>query len=227
MADNINDMTKATPFIGAGVGAEGKRDAIAPKPSARTADKQADRERNDRERNSDDESRRKEAEAAENEAVAKRQHLDELRSKAEDSKLSDEEREIRKAEREADDAAARAADLRRNVGSGEHPSLVGDVPGHPIAASAPDMDLGDHRAQRFGNIPANPKPAKGEHTDPERMTSRMLLRTPDSSAPQEAWVHPEMIGDYARAGWELDAAAPMPMARDRDDYRRTETKMPL
>lgn len=202
---NVNDMTHETTLIGTGVGTEGQRDAAIGNtsgPSVRSAAR-ADRDRSDRDR----EARAEEIKGAENDALEARKRVDDLRSRIADAKLSDEERELRDAEREADDAMARVAGLRSGAPSERNPAVAGDVRAHPVAAVEPDMDLGDHRAQRFGNIPANPKPALGEHIDPEKMTNRMVLRTPDSLVVQETWVHSAMIGDYARAGWELDHAA--------------------
>ena len=188
-ADKItNDMTHETQLQGTGVGTEGKADAVD-----LTSKTDHDKGVADK---------RKAAEDAEKDAVAKRVALENLRAKNVESKMSDEEIALAKAEREADVAASKAAQLRAEA-EGPGPAVASEVAGHPIAASAPDMRLGDHRAQRFGNIPANPKPANGEQADPEKMTQRMLLRSPNSTVPQETWVHPDMVGDYARAGWEV------------------------
>ena len=65
-------------------------------------------------------------------------------------------------------------------------------------------DSGHWLAQKFGNDPANPQPGKGEHANPDLKTVEMTRTTPDlpKGQLQRTWVHPEMVGDYMRAGWD-------------------------
>ena len=143
------------------------------------------------------------ADKAEEDAVQARIKLDETRRKGADSHLTDEQRTLRTAEQEADDAHAKAVAARRVAGR-ENPRTVGDARvGAPVD---PNLPAGHHRAQKFGNDPANPKSYKGEQDDPEKQTTRMTLRSPDTAEPRETFVHPDMVGNYARAGWEADTA---------------------
>ena len=199
----LNDMTHETTMQGTASMGVAKSDAAVGNTGGpgRMSPALGDKSPEDTDR--DAEGKRKEAEAAEQDAIAKRQRLVELRAKAANSKLSEDERALAAAEADADEAMAKSEELRRTASSSAHPVVTGDVAAHPMAATDPGMDLGDHRAQRFGNIPANPRPAKGEHTDPAKMTTRMRLRSPNSPVPQETWIHPDLVGDYARAGWEV------------------------
>ena len=203
----INDMTHETTMLGTSALNVAKPDTMVGNTGpSRMSPAWDDQSRDDKSRedaNRDAEAKRKEADAAEQDAIAKRQRLVDLRAKAANSKLSEDERALAAAEADADEALAKSEELRKTASSTAHPVVTGDVAAHPMAATDPGMDLGDHRAQRFGNIPANPPPAKGEHTDPAKMTTRMRLRSPNSPVPQETWVHPDLVGDYARAGWEV------------------------
>lgn len=143
-----------------------------------------------------------EADDAEREAAEARIRLDDAHKRAADSKLTDEQRDLRGVQQEADDAAAKAAEARRAAGR-ENPRTVADA--RVAAPVDPNLPAGHHRAQKFGNDPANPKGYKGEHDDPEKQTVRMTLRSPDTAEPRETFVHPDMVGNYARAGWEADS----------------------
>jgi hypothetical protein len=67
-----------------------------------------------------------------------------------------------------------------------------------------EMGAADHFAQKFSNDPANPHIAKGEHADPDLCTVKMTMVKADSmDQPIFTMVHPEMVGDYARAGWNV------------------------
>lgn len=72
------------------------------------------------------------------------------------------------------------------------------------ALADPDKDVGDHYAQKFANQPENPKlaPHLKEVDDADKV--RMELTDsdhPDPANPKVTFVHPEMVGDYLRAGW--------------------------
>jgi hypothetical protein len=55
------------------------------------------------------------------------------------------------------------------------------------------------------NLPLDPAPAKPEHSDPALCTEELRITTPDTGTTRGAIVtkrvHPEMVGDYERAGW--------------------------
>lgn len=118
-----------------------------------------------------------------------------------DSRKTPEQREAAKAEREADDARAQLAEAERQErGSDELATVETAKITGPLD---PAMPAGDHMAQKFGNDPENPHIAKGEHADPEKATVRLKRITPDvPEGPVKTVVHPEMVGDYLRAGWE-------------------------
>lgn len=65
----------------------------------------------------------------------------------------------------------------------------------------PEMPAGDYRATKRGNDPANPKYARGVPLHDEGQTVKLSRVTPDSPVPVYTWVHPDMVGDYLRAGW--------------------------
>lgn len=208
MAGN-DSMTRDTPLDGAPVLDSSKSDAYqggtvagaafdaAGRPIA-GADGRADNDKRDEDRKA----KLAEADDAEREAVDARVRLDEAHRRAADSHLTDEQRELRGVQQEADDAAARAYEARRAAGR-ENPRTVADA--RVAAPVDPNLPAGHHRAQKFGNDPANPKGYKGEHDDPEKQTVRMTLRSPDTAEPRETMVHPDMVGNYARAGWEADS----------------------
>ncbi len=54
-------------------------------------------------------------------------------------------------------------------------------------------------------IPLDPAPAKPEHIDPQACTVALRSTTPDTATARGATivknVHPEMAGDFIRAGW--------------------------
>lgn len=123
-------------------------------------------------------------------------------AKADEAKKSPEQRKADEARATADKAAAEAAEIEAAA-----------TPDDPMSAAEAkvmsphvheDMAAGDHFAQKFGNDPANPKPADGDHTDPDKCTVKLTRVTPDLSTPAVTMVHPDMAGDYLRAGWSRD-----------------------
>lgn len=74
----------------------------------------------------------------------------------------------------------------------------------PAALADPDKDVGDHYAQKFANQPENPKPAPHLKEVADEDKVRMELTDsdhPDPANPKVTYVHPDMVGDYLRAGW--------------------------
>lgn len=100
----------------------------------------------------------------------------------------------------ADDARAKASDMDRVNREGIEPTTAVDA--HTLGVVDPAIPAGHHRAQKFGNDPANPP---HDHTlDPRADTVRMSRKTPDHPDLVYTEVHPDMVGDYARAGWNRD-----------------------
>lgn len=72
------------------------------------------------------------------------------------------------------------------------------------------MGTGDHLAQRFANAPENPQPApRLDPNLPEDQKVRLEITDSDHTDPANpkvTYVHPEMVGDYLRAGWRRPGA---------------------
>lgn len=106
-----------------------------------------------------------------------------------------------KLQQDADDKAAKAAE------AGAAPVETVQSMAEAKTLAVPEdadvaADSGHWRAQKFGNDPANPQPATADHSDPDQMTVQLTRKTPDLPGKlQTTWVHPEMVGDYMRAGW--------------------------
>lgn len=143
--------------------------------------------------------RSKELQKVVDDASKARQKAEEARAKANDASLSTEERAAAKAEAEADDAAAAAAEAMRGSPDVAPVTTVADA--GVIAPVDGSTDLADPRAVKRGNDPANPMPLSGAMA--EGRTARMTLISPDTAAPREIYVNPDMVGDYARAGYSL------------------------
>lgn len=125
----------------------------------------------------------------------------EAQSKAVDAAKSPEQRKADKALAEADDARAKAAEEAAAANAAPDRMTVAEA--RVMAPVPPDMGAGDHYAQQFTNDPENPHIARGEHADPEKADVRLSRVMPDH--PQgvvTTVVHPEMAGDYLRAGWD-------------------------
>jgi hypothetical protein len=130
---------------------------------------------------------------ADDKALEAQQTAEELRAKADAADLTPEEKKAMAAEQKADDLAAAAKEEKGDDERTAEPSLAGDV-----LVIDPELPAGDHDAQVFGNNPLNPAPAPGlVETD---ATVRMVNEKSDGTK-AFADVHPDMVGDYARAGW--------------------------
>lgn len=144
------------------------------------------------------------ADKAIEEASKARAKADEARAKADEAGLSEEERAARKAAQDADDAAARAARAEGEANRVDQDTTVEEA-GVNAPHVSPDTPAGHHRAVKRSNDPSNPKPAKPEHEDPKLATVKMERYTLDANggvgATVYTFVHPELVGDYARAGW--------------------------
>lgn len=128
--------------------------------------------------------------------------VQEAQAKAGDAKKSPEQLEVDKAAAEADQAHRKAMDTALAALGPKEPMTVTDA---KVMAPVPEnMGAGDHMAQKFGNDPENPHIAKGEHADPELATVRLSRKMPDHPDMVYTTVHPEMVGDYLRAGWNQD-----------------------
>jgi hypothetical protein len=123
----------------------------------------------------------------------------EARAKAANAGRSPEELAADKAEREADDARAAAAETAQRARGPVKATTVAEAKNAAAPLVGANMSAGEHAAQKFGNDPENPKPAPG--LNPNAGTVRMSRKTPDHPDLVYADVHPEMVGDYMRAGW--------------------------
>lgn len=125
-----------------------------------------------------------------------------------DAKMSPEDRDVAKARQDADDVRAKAAAddasakaLPPAMSVAEARMLVPAID-PTLAAATDEMGAGDHMAQRFGNYPENPAPLSAAHADPELCTVQLYMTVPDHPlGARTTVVHPEMVGDYLRAGW--------------------------
>jgi hypothetical protein len=142
-----------------------------------------------------------------------------------DGKLSKEQVEANKARQDADDARAELNRLQTDVG----PLTPADV--HTIAEAKTlgygkpeDLPAGSHFAQKFGNDPANPKPAPGLPEQDSAKTVRLSRTTPDSREKVYSFCHPDMVGDNLRAGWNRDEiqVPQVPPEEDRDQVEHNQ-----
>jgi hypothetical protein len=122
------------------------------------------------------------------------------RAKAEADARTPEQKKIDDAAQKADDERAKAEQARTEARDGAGPMTAEEAKVH-VPASLLDLPAGAHHAQKFGNDPANPQLAPGLNPD-EGATVRLTRITPDvPGGPVVTMVHPEMVGDYLRAGW--------------------------
>ena len=136
--------------------------------------------------------------------TAIQQEAIDARSEAEAARKSPEEREAEDAEAKA--ARARSETVAAEAEKNKVPDAMTVVEARMLVPSADDVGAGDHLAQKFGNYPENPAPAKAEHADPALCTVPLHMTVPDSPLGRRTTkVHPEMVGDYLRAGWSLTA----------------------
>lgn len=124
-------------------------------------------------------------------------------AKADDAKKSDEQKAADKARADADRARRDAALKEASLTPSEPMTAVEAKIISPHLTE--EMGAGDHLAQKFSNQPANPQIAKGEHADPDLATVKLTMVKSDGlGSPVITMVHPEMVGDYLRAGWSKD-----------------------
>ncbi|NBB11816.1 hypothetical protein [Pseudomonas sp. SLFW] len=131
----------------------------------------------------------------EQQAADAQKTADDLQAKADAQEVTPEQKKADAAAQKADDLAAKAQEEQGSDERTADETLAGEV-----AVIDPEVPAGDHEAQVFGNNPLNPALAPG--LDPEVKTVRMVNDKPNGSQ-AFADVHPEMVGDYARAGWRL------------------------
>lgn len=160
--------------------------------------------------------RRDVADKAASEAASKSAAAEKARVEADESKLSPEQKKVRDAEREADDARAKANQAARDAEGQDAESTVADanVLGY---GKHPDLAAGHHLAQKFGNDPANPRPATNMPEVTDNGMVRLYRGTPDSKDLVYTSCHPDMVGDYMRAGWNRVEGEPGTTARTAAD----------
>lgn len=127
----------------------------------------------------------------------------EARTKAEADARTPEQKKIDDAAQKADDERAKAEQAKAETAATGEPMTAAQA---KVFAPADRLDLpaGAHLAQKFGNDPANPQLAPDLNPD-EGATVRLTRITPDvPDGPVVTMVHPEMVGDYLRAGWSKD-----------------------
>lgn len=132
---------------------------------------------------------------AEQKAAEAQQTAEELRAQADGAVQTPDEKKADAAEQKADDLAAAAQEENGTDERTADETLAGEV-----SVIDPELPAGDHDAQVFGNVPQNPAPVPG--LTPTVETTRMVNDKPDGTQ-AFADVHPDMVGDYARAGWRL------------------------
>lgn len=143
---------------------------------------------------------RTEAEKANDEALALQAKATEAQAKADAPEKSPEQRKADDLAAKADDAKAKAAELNNTAGA-DGDTTVADAKVLVPLGTDPELPVGDYRAVKRGNDPANPAYAPGVSTHPDDQTVRLVRVTADSPEPIYTWVHPDMVGNYLRAGW--------------------------
>lgn len=139
--------------------------------------------------------RKTEEQKAQEQAAADAQKAQELQEVADKGDQTPAEKKADEAEQKADDSAAKAQELDSQSERGGEVTTAGEV-----SVIDPALPAGDHQAQVFGNVPLNPAPAPG--LTQSVPTVRMVNERSDGEV-ATADVHPDMVGDYARAGWRL------------------------
>lgn len=143
------------------------------------------------------------AQKADDKARAEEQKAIEARAAAEREPRTDEEKKADAAEAKADDKRAQAEQAKAEEGANDEGATTAAQAKGLSALADPDRAIGDHHAQKFSNTPENPQLANGLDADTEGKV-KLVLTTSDTLAagkPDVAYVHPEMVGDYLRAGW--------------------------
>lgn len=139
---------------------------------------------------------------AKSDAQAARVAAVEAQTKAEDAKKSPEQRDAEKAHAEADKAESVAAEADAATISTEPMTAIEAKVASPHLTEK--MGAADHFAQKFSNDPENPHIGDASHADPALCTVKMTMVKADSmEQPIYTMVHPDMVGDYCRAGWNV------------------------
>lgn len=146
---------------------------------------------------------RTEAEKANDEALALQAKAIEAQQKANEPEKTADQKKADALAAKADDARAKAAELGGRSGS-TIDTTVADAKVALHIGADPAMPAGSYDAVKRGNDPSNPKYAPGISMEPEDQTVRLSRVTKDSVEPIYTWVHPDMVGDYVRAGWRVD-----------------------
>jgi hypothetical protein len=144
-----------------------------------------------------------EAEQAQDEATRLAAEAAEAQAKANEPKKNEEQIEADKLTAEADDAKAKADELTPEGGADGDTSVAEAKIVMPVGTD-PEMPAGDYRAVKRGNDPANPEYLPGVSQDEKDQTVKLSRVTRDSAEPIYTWVHPDMVGNYLRAGWGRD-----------------------
>ncbi len=138
---------------------------------------------------------------AKTEAQAAQAKAIDAQTKADEAKKSDEQKTADKAKADADTARAKAAEAEMSLTPKEPMTAVEAKVISPHDLNN-DMSAGDHLAQQFSNQPENPQIAKAEHGDPDLCTVKLsMIKADGLGKPVFMMAHPEMVGDYLRAGW--------------------------
>jgi hypothetical protein len=143
------------------------------------------------------------AQKADEQARAEEQKALEARAAAERDPRTDEEKKADAAAAKADDKRAEAERLKDEEGANDEGATTAAQAKGLSAIAEPDRAIGDHHAQKFSHTPENPQLAHGLNPDAEGKV-KLVLETSDTLAagePNVCYVHPEMVGDYLRAGW--------------------------
>jgi hypothetical protein len=143
---------------------------------------------------------RTEAEKANDEALALQAKATEAQQKADEPEKTPEQKKADDAAAKADDAKAKAAELS-NDGGADGDTSVADAKVLMPPGTDPEMPAGDYRAVKRGNDPSNPEYPPHISQDEKDQTVKLSRITRDSPEPIYTWVHPDMVGNYLRAGW--------------------------
>lgn len=139
---------------------------------------------------------------AHDEALRLQAQANEAKAKADEQKKTEEQRKVDELLQKADDARAKAAELSRQEGDSVEDTTAEEARLALPLGVDPQLPAGHYRAVKRSNDPSNPKYAPGIPTDDDSQTVKLSRVTNDSKEPVVCWVHPDMAGDYMRAGWE-------------------------
>ncbi len=140
------------------------------------------------------------ADKAKNEALLLQAKANEAKAKANEPPKTAEQRKADEFAQKADDARARAAELSNEDGRDGDTSAEDAHVALP-AGIDPETPAGAWEAVKRSNDPSNPEYAPGVSQDPNEQTVKLSRVTRDHPEPIYTWVHPNMVGDYMRAGW--------------------------